>query len=100
MFQGIVSGFLGFFDSKVSVDIFETFTNECHFSRPFLTKYYTFLYLKYSLISWSVYTVGKWKKLTLKGFLISFNPLIFFKTVFLENYARYAAELFREYYLW
>ena len=40
------------------------------------------------------------KKVTLNWFLFGFNPLIFFKIVFLENYDRYEAETYRVYYLW
>ena len=43
MFEGIVSGFLGFFDGKVSVNVFEKIFIEKHFSRPFSTISYTFL---------------------------------------------------------
>ena len=40
---------------------------------------------------------GKMKKFPFKWFLITFNPLIFFKIIFLENYNRYEAETFRVY---
>ena len=37
------------------------------------------------------------EKFTHEWFLIGFNPLIYFKIVFLENYDRYEAETFRVY---
>ena len=36
MFEGKVSGFLGFFDGKVSVNVFEKVILEFYVSRPFI----------------------------------------------------------------
>ena len=41
----------------------------------------------------------KMKKVYVNWFLFGFNPLIFFKIVFLENFDRYEAKTFRVNYL-
>ena len=98
-FEGIVSGLLDFFNSMVSVSVFENMFIEIHFQDLFNDIWYFSLPQIFVDFLICIYR-GKMEKFMLKWFLFGYSPLIFFRLVFLANYDRYETETFRVYYLW